>query len=220
MLDGLAFNSLRAELAGFNHLNIRLRGLAFNLANRDRRLILNFVIFKNSHIENRCPFYDYQFAEWAACLPIEQKIDKQFHYALIKRVAPKLALIPRDKDFRLPTNNRFVRSVHAAYDRLTQMLGRQLGLGHPKLTLYADYENYLRHELREWAEAILFDERTSSRGIFRPEALRSLMDRHLAGHEQWTIGKIAPIITFEMMMRRFFDESPEPLSLNRGEAKS
>jgi hypothetical protein len=31
------------------------------------------------------------------------------------------------------------------------------------------------------------------------------MSRHLAGREPWTIGKIAPLITFEMMMRRYFD---------------
>ena len=205
MLDGLAFASLQAELARFDYLDISLQGLIFNLVNRDRRLIFNLIVFKNSHFENRCPFYDYQFVEWAACLPVEQKIDKQFHYAVIKRAAPRLTLIPRDKDFRLPTDNQLVRGVHAVYDRLTQMLGKQLGFGHPKLTLYADYEHYLRHELRDWAEAILFDKRTLSRGIFRLEALRSLMDRHLAGHEQWTIGKIAPIMTYEMMLRRFYD---------------
>ena len=71
--------------------------------------------------------------------------------------------------------------------------------------LHADYEEWLRTDLRPWAEAILLDERTLSRGIFRPEALRSLLDRHLAGHEQWTIGKIAPIMTFEMMLRKYYD---------------
>jgi len=29
--------------------------------------------------------------------------------------------------------------------------------------------------------------------------------RHLAGHEEWTLGKIAPIMTFEMMLRRYCD---------------
>jgi hypothetical protein len=35
--------------------------------------------------------------------------------------------------------------------------------------------------------------------------VRSLFDRHLAGHEPWTLGKIAPLITFELMMRSLFD---------------
>jgi hypothetical protein len=31
------------------------------------------------------------------------------------------------------------------------------------------------------------------------------MDRHLSGLEEWTIGKIAPMMTYEMMLRRFYD---------------
>jgi len=74
-----------------------------------------------------------------------------------------------------------------------------------RATLYADYENYLRNELRSWAEGILFDNRTLERGIFNPEFLRSIWDRHLSGRELHTIGKIAPIMTYEMMLRRFYD---------------
>jgi asparagine synthase (glutamine-hydrolysing) len=31
------------------------------------------------------------------------------------------------------------------------------------------------------------------------------MERHLSGREHWTIGKIAPLITYEMMLRWFVD---------------
>lgn len=72
-------------------------------------------------------------------------------------------------------------------------------------TLYADYENYLRGELCDWADGILFDRRTAEHGIFNPSFLRTLMDRHLSGLEEWTIGKIAPIMTYEMVLRRFYD---------------
>lgn len=71
--------------------------------------------------------------------------------------------------------------------------------------LYADYESYLRNELREWAEGILYDRRTAERGIFDPSFLRTLMQRHLSNLEEWTIGKIAPLMTYEMMLRRFYD---------------
>jgi asparagine synthase (glutamine-hydrolysing) len=72
-----------------------------------------------------------------------------------------------------------------------------------RTSLYADYEGWLRTDLRSWAESILFDERTQDRGIFRREALVSLWARHMTGNELWTIGKIASIITFEMMLRSF-----------------
>jgi hypothetical protein len=36
----------------------------------------------------------------------------------------------------------------------------------------------------------------------------------MSGREIWTIGKIAPLITFEMMMRRFFDaQSSKPVTV-------
>jgi asparagine synthase (glutamine-hydrolysing) len=71
--------------------------------------------------------------------------------------------------------------------------------------LYADYENYIRNGLRDWTEGILFDPRTAERGIFNPDFLHTLMNRHLSRLEEWTIGKIAPVMTYEMMLRRFCD---------------
>jgi asparagine synthase (glutamine-hydrolysing) len=97
-------------------------------------------------------------------------------------------------------------AMHALVVKLKRRFNRHLWSLFPERhTLYADYENYLRGELRDWAEDILFDRRTAERGIFNPAFLRTLMDRHLSGLEQWTIGKIAPVITYEMMLRRFCD---------------
>jgi len=96
--------------------------------------------------------------------------------------------------------------MHALAVKLKRRFNRHLWPIFPeRYTLYADYENYLRDELRSWAENILFDRRTAERGIFNPAFLRTLMDRHLSGLEEWTIGKIAPVITYEMMLRRFCD---------------
>lgn len=208
VLQNRARESLQIELRRFEHPDNDLRSLFFNIFNHDRRFIYNFIIFNNSHFENRCPFYDYQLVEWFARLSMKHKAKKSIQCAIIDRVAPRLALIPYDKDYRLPTTNQLVRDIHAVGMKILDRIGQRFALGHAQPTLYADYENYLRNELRTWAEAILFDERTLARGIFRPEALRSLMARHLAGHEQWTIGKLAPIMTLEMTLRRFFDASP------------
>jgi hypothetical protein len=47
------------------------------------------------------------------------------------------------------------------------------------------------------------------RGYFNPVGLRSLFSRHLSGIEEWTIGKIAPIISFEMMLRYLLEDDSE-----------
>ncbi|NCC32768.1 MAG: hypothetical protein EOM24_12220 [Chloroflexia bacterium] len=84
------------------------------------------------------------------------------------------------------------------------------GLFPQRPRLYADYEAYLRTDLRNWAESVLFDQRTIERGLFDQAAVRSLWQQHLAGDQLWTIGKIAPLLTLEMVMRRLFeDAAPE-----------
>ena len=74
-----------------------------------------------------------------------------------------------------------------------------------RATLHSDYENWLRAELREWAESILFDRRTQERGLFEPAFLRSLWQRHLAGGDPSTLGTVAPIMSYELMLREFVD---------------
>jgi asparagine synthase (glutamine-hydrolysing) len=120
---------------------------------------------------------------------------------IITRELPRLANIPYDKQEFLPSVNPLLHKTQA----FTVRVRRRLGVFPKRHTLYADYENYLRHDLRAWAEAILFDPRTEQRGIFDMNFVRSLMKRHMDGREEWTIGKIAPLITFEMVMRQYFD---------------
>jgi len=80
-----------------------------------------------------------------------------------------------------------------------------MGIHQKPDTLYADYENYLRNDLKSWGESILFHPSVKEHGIFNPAFIQSIWERHQSGLEEWTIGKIAPIMTYEMMLRRFMD---------------
>jgi asparagine synthase (glutamine-hydrolysing) len=42
--------------------------------------------------------------------------------------------------------------------------------------------------------------------LFNPTAVRSLWERHLRGDELWTIGKIAPLMTIELVTRLLIDD--------------
>ncbi len=98
------------------------------------------------------------------------------------------------------------RSSYATMVRLKRRFNRQIWKVFPEyFTLNADYQNYLRNDLRVWAENILYDKRTTAREIFDPDFLHTLMDRHHSKMEDATIGKIAPLITYEMMLRRYYD---------------
>jgi asparagine synthase (glutamine-hydrolysing) len=141
---------------------------------------------------------------------------------VLARRRPAFALVPHEKDLRLPHPSRVLVNAHSVVQRgLDWLFARGVRVGGlPRSRLYADYENYLRNELRPWAERLLFDERTLSRGFYDVGALRALWERHLSGRELHTIGKIAPIMAIEMALRYLVDgDSPErACALEGGEA--
>jgi asparagine synthase (glutamine-hydrolysing) len=204
-LQGLALKSLEGELAALNHHNRALGSLFFNIQNHDRRLIAGIITYKNSHIENRLPYYDYSLVELGGHLRPEWRPHRAMKWRYLQRFAPRFALIPHDKDLRLPTENVLLRRLHSLYVRSSRALREAVGRPIADRTLHTDFESDLRGVLKDWAESIVLDERTLSRGIFSPEALRSMFDRHMSGNEVHTIGKLAPIMTYEMVLRRFID---------------
>jgi asparagine synthase (glutamine-hydrolysing) len=164
------------------------------------------VTFARSHLEVRFPFFDYQLIDFLYSIPSSVRGARGLYHAVMERELPRLARIPYDYDELMPTSRRLRRGIHAAGVRIRRGINRHVRPLFPeRATLYADYENYLRRELRPWAEGILYDRRTAERGLFDPPFLRSLMNRHVSGLEQWTIGKIAPIITYELMLRQLVD---------------
>lgn len=207
-VQGLAFESFQTELAPYLAYRPDVRGEYFYLRNHCSRLTQNLTIFTRSHMEVRFPFFDYDLFDFIYSLPAPMRAFRKLYRAVIQRETPRLAYIPYDKNEMLPTTQPLIHSAQAIVVKLKHRFNQHMWSIFPnRFTLYADYENYLRRELRDWAEGILFDHHTSTRGIFNPTLLRSLMDRHLSGREEWTIGKIAPIVTYEMMLRRFFDPS-------------
>ena len=204
---GLAFDSFRTELSSYLHYRPDVRAEYFYIRNHCGRLTQNLITFTRSHIETRFPFFDYDLFDFLYSLPATQRGHRVLYRAVIQREIPSLAYIPYDHDEFLPTTRSMVRRAHAAGVKIKRRINRHISsnLFPQRYTLYADYENYLRGELRDWAEDILFDSRTTERGIFDSDFLHTLMDRHLSGLEEWTIGKIAPVITYEMMLRRFYD---------------
>ena len=154
----------------------------------------------------RFPLFDYDFFDFVYSAPSRLRDNLALYRGIIQREVPRLAYIPYEYDELLPTTHRWVRKAHALAMKVKRRAKRHLLPFLPELhTLYADYENYLRSDLREWGESILFDKRTLERGIFSPAFLRSIWARHQSGQEMHTIGKIAPIITYEMMLRRLHD---------------
>lgn len=197
-LRGLAYDSFRAELARCSHWSVQQRAAHFS-CETDRRFYQYYTVFHRSHLEQRFPFYDYRYFEFIHALPPELLFKRQVRRMLIRQQMPALAGIPYDKD-NLPISATGHRRRLA---QLTQKVARRLRLAPDLSPLNVDYENWLRHELRAWGEEVLFGAAPRAHAIFDLEFVRSLWRRHQAGRESNFIGKLAPLMTYEMFLRRW-----------------
>jgi asparagine synthase (glutamine-hydrolysing) len=198
---GSALESLLYEFSRFWQFRKEYAGEYFYLVNHCCRFTFHMNTIVRSTVEARFPFWDYDLLDFIYSLPPILRRDQLLFRTIITQRLPRLALIPYDKQEYLPSINPLINNVH----KMTVRGLKKLKLFPDRTSLYVDYENYLRNDVREWAEDILFDRRTAQRGIFDIEFVRSLMNRHLAGKENWVLGKIAHLITFELVMRKYFD---------------
>ncbi|MEW6404806.1 MAG: asparagine synthase-related protein [Chloroflexota bacterium] len=205
-MRGLAFESLCSELSKYEHLPYSQRAVCFARLNPVRRLFQYFTVFNRSHVEQRYPFYDYQYLDFVYALPPEMLFKRKLRRAVIRKFAGSLARVPYDKDDLPITGSEMSRMLAKLLQKGKSFVnGHLVGIFPEYLPLYADYESWLRTELREWGEKILLGKRTQERGIFDPGFVKSLWKRHLSGLDIWNIGKIAPLMTYEMMLRRYYD---------------
>jgi asparagine synthase (glutamine-hydrolysing) len=200
-LIGRAFESMWQEFHPFWRFRKHYAAEFFYIVNHCWRMTGHMVTTARSHIEMRFPFWDYDLIDWMYSVRPPIRGHQMLYRDIITRELPKLAMIPYDKQEYLPTLNEPIHTLQ----ELSVRARRKLKLFPVRATLYADYENYVRRELRPWVESVLFDKRTEQRGIYNMPFVRSVLDRHMAGHEEWTIGKLAPLISFELVMREFFD---------------
>ena len=201
-LQRVAFESFRAEFRRTDHIDPAVRLDGFYIDQHERRCTLTMHVMARGFVEARAPFKDDDLVEYFLSLPEPVRRSPWLRRAVLHGRSPALSAIPYERDGLPPHPNRFVRRAH----ELRRRTGRVWPHARQQPTrLYADYEHYLRTDLRPWAEELLFGDRTRQRGLFDPAAVAALWTRHLDGRELWTIGKIMPLITIEQVMRGLFD---------------
>ena len=197
----VAKESMEHELSATRHYRPDIRGDAFYIRQVDRRSFQMQVVNARGWLDMSCPFFDYGLIDFLYSLPLHIRTNPLFRREILTRRMPHLAAIPCDKDLTIPhTGGAF--AVLEQLHRVRRWIHRRILPVFPDPpTLYADYENYLRTTLREWAEDLLLRPRTEIVNFVDPRVVEALWLRHLSGHELWTIGKIAPLITLEALLR-------------------
>lgn len=85
-------------------------------------------------------------------------------------------------------------------------------LDRPKQGFSPPIAQWFRHELRDTAHEVLLDPASLARGYFRPEAVRSLLDRHAHGTADES-KRLWALFMLELWHREFVDRASAPLAL-------
>jgi asparagine synthase (glutamine-hydrolysing) len=136
-----------------------------------------------SSVEARVPFLDRELAEFAAW-----------------NVPPGMKL----KGFLRPTTKYIFR--RAMKDVLPEEVLRQ-----PKAGFAAPVDYWLANDLREMVDDLLSESRIRARGLFRPEAVRSFVEEHRSGAQDWSM-QIWQFLTLELWMQTFLDGGTRQLA--------
>ncbi|MHB8216522.1 MAG: asparagine synthase (glutamine-hydrolyzing) [Candidatus Sulfotelmatobacter sp.] len=142
-----------------------------------------------SSVEVRVPFLDRGLAEFAA-----------------RSVSPREKL---HGTFR-PTTKHILRKA------MGDMLPAEV-LQQPKAGFGAPVDYWLANELRPMVDDLLSASRLRDRGIFQPEAVRSLVQQHRSGVQDWSM-QIWQLLTLEVWMEQFIDKTVK--SVHSSEAVS
>lgn len=129
-----------------------------------------------SSVEVRVPFLDRELAEFVAW-----------------NVSPDLKIKGRMR----PTTKYIFRRA------MRDMLPREV-LQQPKAGFAAPIDYWLAHDLKPMVDDLISPAQLRRRGVFRPEAVRRMVDEHRSGHSDWSM-QIWQFLTLELWMQTFLD---------------
>ena len=136
-----------------------------------------------SSVEVRVPFLDRELAEFAAWnIPPNSKL----------------------KGFFRPTTKHIFRRA------MKNVLPAEV-LRQPKAGFAAPVDYWLANDLREMVDDVLSETNIRKRGVFRPEAVRSFINEHRNGVEDWSM-QIWQFLTLEHWMRIFLDAGAQRIA--------
>jgi asparagine synthase (glutamine-hydrolysing) len=129
-----------------------------------------------SSVEVRVPFLDRELAEFVAwSIPPDLKIKGRMR----------------------PTTKYIFRRA------MRDILPREV-LQQPKAGFAAPIDYWLAHDLKPMVDDLISPAQLRRRGVFRPEAVRRLVDEHRSGRADWSM-QIWQFLTLELWMQTFLD---------------
>ncbi len=139
------------------------------LMEQHRRLTVPSLELFRHAVEVRLPFTDTDFLAALFRAPARWRDKCDIHQAIIRDGNPRLLRV-RNSNTGAPAGAGPTAEV--LHDKLNTVLKRLNVYGYRH---YHSFERWMRRSLLESVEAVLLDERTLSRGVFREDALKRLV---------------------------------------------
>lgn len=201
--DGLMTDFAQGMLAA-NARDMTAQRLYFDFRQRVPRMTINGVLVARDRAEIRLPFGDNDLVEFSTTVPPWLHYERRLMTDAFIQAYPAMARIPITKD-GLPM-------VHCGREMLLrnwqfiQWHLRRVGLkilAGPESRPYKDYDAWFRGPLRAWVEKTLLNPHALERGYFQPEAVRQVVQEHMAGRDQAV--KLGVLMSLELWHRSYLD---------------
>lgn len=194
----------QASLSASNGASPSARLFEWVLMNRIFRFTNCGTQLLRRELESHAPFFDNDLIDFIAQVPLHFRYKHRLFLSVLRNVARSAARVPWQRT-GLPPAAGFVANVSAMVaHRLIMVSGRLLKRDWLRSMQVAHTEEWLRSE--SWAGAsrvILLSDRSLSRGVFSPDALRKLIQQQQAGKRLGAIvGRVLAIELFCRAMER------------------
>jgi hypothetical protein len=152
-----------------------------------------------SRVEVRMPFLDREYVDAVLQLAPTERLGTRVHRHLLARHNPAL--------LRITNANT---GAPAGAGDLTQRLYRKTNgylkrvFGYERYKHYVDVPGWLRGPLRPHIESVLLDKRTLTRGLYRADGVRELVNAHMSG-QQDRGSALLLLLFLELWNRQFVD---------------
>lgn len=168
------------------------------LAQRVRRDTALSMMEFGSVVETRLPYLDAGLVDCLFAAPPELRVGDTIQAHILRRHRPELlGVVNANTGTRLGAG-RIRRAFHTLCMKVLAKLGVQGYQPYERLGLW------LREDLRPLVEGLLLSERCLQRGVFDPDVLSGVVDRHIHHGRNHTYLLLA-LMVFELGQREFVD---------------
>lgn len=182
-----------------------------------KNYVLHSMLLISRFFQQKFPLIDYELLDFCPKIPTQYKINQNLFTKAFCRLLPKLSKIVWTRT-NAPVDASAPRKIMGLLEKYWQFF---LIKSIPKITLgrkkfkskfqYSKRNDWLRKELKNFCEDILFSKRTLTRSFYDEEALRQLYQRYLRG-EGSGYGLLAVVI-LEIWQRIYIDGEKVDLSI-------